>query len=325
MSHEITINDGKAEFVFTGSRKEIWHGLGAEMPADATKEEWLNRAGMAWTAKECPMYIMGDEDGKEFTQVADRKLITRSDNGFQLGIVGTEYKVVQPAAVMGFFDDLIRLNGMKLSTAGTLYGGRRFWALAETGEAEDVVAGDEVRAYVLLVTSVDGTMSTQAGFTSTRVVCNNTMNIALANAGKKFVKVTHHKEWDASAVKVDMGLLSRSWADYMGNLRKLSSVKMDQTATADFFQKLYYDPKKDADNQSLAERRIVTQLIELAENGVGSDLSRGTAWGALNAATELFTHWSGSRKPDIQFADSYTGAHAKQKDVVFNALMEMVA
>lgn len=329
MAHELTIKtDGTAEFAFTGGRNAIWHGLGNNLPADADKFTWLKAAGMDWTAQERQMFYPNgtDDSGQQvFTAVDDRKLILRSDNGFQLGIVGDEYKVVQPFDVLSFFDDLVRLNGMKLSTAGTLFGGRRFWALAETGESTQIVDGDKVDAYVLLVTSVDGTMSTTAGFTSTRVVCNNTLNIALSDGAKKFVKVTHHKEWDPNAVKVDMGLLSRSWADYVTNLRKMAEFKMDADATRAFYQKVFYDPKKSAEDQALSERRIVAQLESLAATGTGAELSKGTAWGALNGATELFTHWNGNRKADIQFWDSYAGVHAKKKEVVFDALLEMVA
>lgn len=330
MAHEITITEtGNAEFAFTGNRNAIWHGLGNEMPPDAPKEKWLELSGMNWTALERPMFYptmeVDDFNRQKFAAVEDRKLIVRSDNAFQLGIVGNEYKVVQPADVMGFFDDLIRINGMKMSTAGTLFGGRRFWALAETGDSAEVVAGDRVDAYVLLVTAVDGTMSTQAGFTSTRVVCNNTLNVALSGGAKKFVKATHHKEWDANSVKVDMGLLGRSWSDYVTKLRALADFKMDATATDAFFKKVFFDPKKADGDQSLSERRVVAALNELADKGTGADMGRGTAWGALNAATELFTHWNGNRKADIQFSDSYSGVHAKKKEMVFDALIEMVA
>ena len=259
----------------------------------------------------------------EPTVVEARKILYRSDNAFQLGIVGEDYKIVQPGQVLEFFDDLTRLHGMKLSTAGTLFGGKHFWALAKTGQKTDVLPGDEVDAYVLLTTSADGTAATQARFTSTRVVCNNTLNIALAEKAKKMVKVTHHREWDATQVKIDLGLLGKSWADFTANMERLTKIAMDEKATRAFYQKIFFNPDKLAEDQALAERRIVDKLMEKAFAGIGSEMSAGTAWGALNGATELFTHWSGTRDASQQFVDSYTGKHAAAKDKVFNALLQM--
>lgn len=322
MAHEITIRkDGMAEMAFTGSRSAIWHGLGQELTEDSPIDVWKVEAGMNWQVRQAPMMFMTDDN--EPTAVDARKILYRSDNTFQLGIVGEDYKIVQPGQVLEFFDDLTRLHGMKLSTAGTLFGGKHFWALAKTGQHASVIPGDDVDAYVLLTTSADGTAATQARFTSTRVVCNNTLNIALSENAKKMVKVTHHREWDASQVKIDLGLLDKSWTSFKANMDRLTKIAMDEKATRDFYQKVFFNPEKLAEDQSLTERRIVDKLMEKAFGGIGSEMSAGTAWGALNGATELFTHWDGKRDQSQQFMDSYTGKHSNAKDKVFNALLQM--
>jgi hypothetical protein len=90
-----------------------------------------------------------------------------------------------------------------------------------------------------------------------------------------------------------------------------------------FYQKVFFNPDKLAEDQGLAERRIVDKLMEKAFAGIGSEMSAGTAWGALNGATELFTHWDSKRDPSQQFMDSYTGKHSNAKDKVYNALLQM--
>ena len=324
MAHELTIRvDGRAEMAFTGSRDAIWHGLGQTLSEDSPIDVWKTEAGMDWKVNQAPMMFIGATG--EPVAVDARKILFRSDNDSQLGIVGEDYKIVQPGQVLEFFDELTRLHGMKLSTAGTLFGGKRFWALAKAGQQTEVVRGDLVESYVLLTTSADGTMSTQARFTSTRVVCQNTLNIALSGNSKRMVKMTHHKEWDAKQAKIDLGLLDSSWSKFKDNMDRLTKVKMDEAATRAFYQKVFFNPAVLAEDQALAERRIVEKLTEKAFAGVGSEMSAGTAWGALNGATELFTHWDGNRDQSIQFWDSYAGKHSDKKDEVFNGLLQEIA
>ena len=123
MSHEITrTNTGTYEFAFSGSRSAIWHGLGQELCEDSSIDVWKAEAGMKGKDRQAPMMFTNADN--EPTAVEARKILYRSDNAFQLGIVGEDYKIVQPGQVLEFFDDLTRLHGMKLSTAGTLFGGK---------------------------------------------------------------------------------------------------------------------------------------------------------------------------------------------------------
>lgn len=323
MAHEITQRkDGKSEMAFIGDRKNIWHGLGQQLEENADIGTWKVQAGMDWEAMES---LVAYNAFGETKFAPDRKLLFRSDSKEVLGIVGTDYKVVQPGQVLEFFDDLTKLHGMKLSTAGTLFGGKRFWALAETGNKADIVGGDEVGGYLLLTTSVDGTMSTQARFTSIRVVCNNTLTVALAGNAKRAVKMTHHKEFDPKQTKIDLGLLSTSWAEYTAKLQALSKISMDEAATRKFYQKVFFDPKKTDEDQGISQKRLVDTLMEKAFNGIGSDMSRGTAWGALNGATELYTHWKGNRDASAQFWDGFAGDHAAAKEMVLDQLSVMIA
>ncbi|ASD50498.1 hypothetical protein FDI24_gp217 [Acidovorax phage ACP17] len=317
MAHEITNTNGMDEMAFTGSRAAIWHGLGQELPVGASIAEWRKAAGMDWEAMES---LVSYNALGETKFAPDKKLLFRSDNKEALGIVGSDYKIVQPGQVLGFFDDLTKLHGMRLSTAGTLFGGKRFWALAETSNKADVVGGDEVGAYLLLTTSVDGTMSTQARYTSIRVVCNNTLTIALSGNAKRAVKMTHHREWDPTQVKIDMGLLGESWAGYLGKLRALSEIKMSEQDTRKFYEKMFYNPSKA--EPTTAEQRTVDMLMEKAFAGIGSEMSAGTAWGALNGATELYTHWKGNRDLSRQFWDAFAGEQSDKKDMVLNGLVE---
>lgn len=323
MAHELTIREnGKVEMAFAGPREAIWHGLGSQLADGASLDEWKKEAGMDWEVFESPLiYNAVVDDSIENMTFPDRKVLFRSDSKAPLGIVGNDFKIVQPDQVIEFFRDLVELHGMKLSTAGTLYGGKRFWALAETGMSGNVTNGDMVDGHLLLTTAVDGSMSTQARFTSTRVVCNNTLSIALKGASSRpIIRVTHKREFDPQAVKMDMGLLDKAWVSFMDDMRKLANIKMSPRQTREFFEEQLFDHNRMAHEQSWGVVRDVNNLVDLALGGSGSDMSAGTAWGALCGVTEYFTHGSGKRDASHQFWDAYVGSADSKKQELYNAL-----
>ena len=183
MAHNIDMSNDRVNFAFTGDRKAIWHGLGQNLTTDASIETWQQEAGMSWSALEADIKYI-DSTSNELKEFPNKKILYRDDNGESLAIVGKDYKVVQPAEVLEFFRDLTSDFGMTLSTAGCLFGGTRFWALAEAGKSVEPFKGDITKGHLLLVTSLDGSLSNTAKFVATRVVCNNTMTIALSEKSK---------------------------------------------------------------------------------------------------------------------------------------------
>jgi phage/plasmid-like protein (TIGR03299 family) len=325
MAHEITIRaDGTAEMAFTGSRKAIWHGLGQQLDENASIETWKKQAGLDWEVFESSVIYQTIVDGKLVSKVfPNKKALFRSDTKDALSIVGNDFKIVQPGDVLEFFRDLVSGHGMRLSTAGSLFGGTRFWALAETGKADSVVKGDEIKGYLLLTTAVDGSLATTAKFVSTRVVCNNTLTVAMAEGSKNMVRKTHKTVWNASEVKIDLGLIDGAWNKFMENLRALSNLEMSDKEVREFYQSTFFNPNLTAEEQGWGATKRVNELMHLYANGAGASLSYGTAWGALNAVTEMFTHGSGKRDASHQFWDSYYGTYDAIKNKVMTKLLTM--
>lgn len=112
----------------------------------------------------------------------EQKVLYRSDTKAPLSVVSNRYQVVQPREVLEFYRDLTEVSGYELETAGILKGGRKFWALAWTGQTTVLKGNDQVNGYLLLATSCDGTLATTATPTTVRVVCNNTLTISLNGA-----------------------------------------------------------------------------------------------------------------------------------------------
>lgn len=328
MAHEISIReDGMAEFAFSGPRSAIWHGLGQSVSdADlADLDHWKRAAGLDWEVLRSPTTYsaFNQKTGQvENITVPNSNVLFRSDTMEHLGIVSEGFKIIQPAEVVDFFDSLLTHNGFKMSSAGALFGGRKFWALANTGMDADVSDGDRIDGNLLLITAVDGTMATTARFVTTRVVCNNTLQVAVRNkTDKPIVRVTHHRNFDPDAVKIDLGLMDKSWSEFMKNMKTLTKKKLSQGETRRIYENVLFDKNKSREDQGWGVNKEIDSLLDLAFNGSGSDMSKGTAFGALCGATEFYTHGTGRRDPSHQFWSGYMGEGEAKKQKILDALM----
>lgn len=246
MSHELTIRaNGKAEMAYTGAA--AWHGLGQALAAGASIAEWQKAAGMDWTILSAMLeYAFTDPTGaRQAFTFPGRVALHRSDTGAPLGIVSPEYHPVQPADVLEFFRDVVADGVATLETAGTLFGGRKFWALAKMAETvigpRDVTDPDRVGGYVLLVTSCDGTMQTEARKTSVRVVCRNTLALARAVKDRSVIRVGHREQWTqarAAKVRRDLGLAREEFEAFASVADTLARVKVTDAAAQDYVRRL---------------------------------------------------------------------------------------
>jgi phage/plasmid-like protein (TIGR03299 family) len=160
----------------------------------------------------------------------EQRVLYRSDTHAPLSVVSQRFQEVQPMEILHFYRDLTEQSGFELETAGVLKGGKKFWALARTGQSSALKGKDVSNGYILLATACDGTLATTAQFTSIRVVCNNTLAIALrgqqGNSG--VVKVPHSTRFDAEKVKQQLGISVRAWDEHMYEMKQLSQRKVTQ-------------------------------------------------------------------------------------------------
>lgn len=322
MAHEIDMSNNRANLAFVGSRSAVWHGLGQELTVGAPIEDWIVEAGLAWEAFESAVSF-DTMDGKKF--YPDKRVLFRSDTMTPLSIVGKDYKLVQPAEVLEFFRDLTTLHGMSLSSAGSLFGGKRFWALAETGKTVEAVKNDPTNGYILLTTSLDGTMATSARHTSVRVVCNNTLTAAMKGQSKNVIKRSHRAEWDPQSVKLDMGLVDESWEKFSAALKNLATVEVTDKYVREYVQSKVYMPGVPVEDQPVGRVKEANRLLDAYQFGAGSNFSKGTAYGVLQAFTDVNTHGTGKRDQSVQFLNSYFGRAENTKNEVFADMMALMA
>lgn len=316
------------------SGAEPWHGLGNKLVSKQPLEVWAAAAGMAWSIEESEVrFVAENADNRaglgSIHAFPEQKVLYRSDTRAPLSVVSSRYQVVQPTQILEFYRDLTEIGGYELETAGVLKEGRKLWALAKTGQSATLKGRDTVNGYLLLATACDGSLATTAQFTSVRVVCNNTLAIALGDSTGA-VKVTHRSQFDAQAVKHQLGIAISSWDGFMARMKALSERRVSDTAAETFLRRvLTYSTANHIDHDAIAvnERaiKVVSQLY--GGRGKGADLvsASGTAWGLLNAVTEYSDHHRRARSGDHRRDAAWFGAGATLKQKAWDEAMKLVA
>lgn len=322
MAHELTIRaNGSAEMAFVGETP--WHGLGQEVTQGASIGVWAKEAGLNWKAVEVDLFAEAlTPQGKRIDFPSSKGLV-RSDNKEPLAIVGSGYEVVQPATVLEFFRDLVEGGGWHIHTAGTLRGGRKIWAMASNGESGKVGKGDVVKNNLLLATSLDGSMKTTAALTAVRVVCANTLALALQENGEQ-VKISHRRVFDATAVKATLGVARESFDLFMQQAREMADTPVTLTEAREHLNRIFevpaivpgskFDlawmvPTFDTAAITNKESRVVSRCLDLFTGegmGAGLKTSNGTLWGLFNAVTQHVDHEMG-RSADSRLDSAWFG------------------
>jgi len=320
MSHELTTHaDGRVEFAYLATDGTPWHGLGKPMGADATIDQWRVDAGMDWSIRrsEIRYAVARDASTDSLIKLPDQHVLFRSDTQDALGVVSKRYQVVQPGEVLEFFRDIAKAGGLELSAAGTIYGGKRFWATAKIGEASPTSLADKIGGYLLISTSADGSLATEVRRTTVRAVCKNTLAMAFAEA-KDSVKVSHRSVFNPSQVKEFMGLNEAAWEAFRHNVTALANIDVHEEEAGDFVAKLLGGGEK------VRESAGFTKILDLFNGsgmGATNDGVFGTAWGLLNAVTEYADHHVRARTDQNRFVSSQWGAGADLKQKAASLLL----
>jgi phage/plasmid-like protein (TIGR03299 family) len=294
-----------------------WHGLGNKLAPQQPIEVWKKNAGMDWQIEQSDVrYITGSQNLGVIKTFPEQKVLYRSDTKAPLAVVSKRYQVVQPGEILEFYRDLTDMGGFELETAGVLKEGRKFWALARTGQSATLRGRDQVNGYLLLATACDGTLATTAQFTSVRVVCNNTLAIALSQ-GDNAVKVPHRSRFDAAAVKQQLGVTVSTWDRFVEQMKGLSDVRMDPDSVDGMLRRVFaYSSSSGGRQATVVNERAVAAVRSLyGGDGRGALLasSKGTAWGLVNSVTQYVDFHRQARSDDHRRDAAWFGQGAQLK------------
>lgn len=307
-----------------------WHGLGQQLSPKQPLEVWRREAGMDWEILDSPVHFKADTRGPlgSIHTYPEQRVLYRSDTKEALSVVSKRYQIVQPRDVIEFYRDLTEVSGYELETAGVLKAGCKFWALARTGMDFSLKGRDLVNGYLLLATSCDGTMATTATPTTVRVVCNNTLTVAV-NGATRAIKVPHNTVFQPDVVKQDLGIAVSQWDDFKYQMRLLSQRKVSWKEAMAYFMGVVSEiDEHEPLPEKLPNERGLKRVQELFNGaGRGSDLesAQGTAWGMLSAVTEYVDHHRQARSTDYRLDSAWFGNGAQMKQRALDNALQLVA
>ena len=213
-------------------RKVPWHGLGTMVMEAPTSEAALRLAGLDWNVIQRPIVT---EDG---IPIPGFKANLREMDEKVLGVVTDRYKVVQNTDSLSFTDSLVG-EGVKYETAGSLQGGRRTWLLAKLPQRY-IISGDEITPYLVFMNSHDGSGSIKVAMTPVRIVCENTLNLALSTA-RRYWATNHTGDIQGKINDAKYTLLYAN--QYMGELGKtinrLNQIKLTDRQVYEYIDALF--------------------------------------------------------------------------------------
>ena len=300
-----------------------WHGIGSQLAPGQSIEVWRERAGMNWSLEEAEVRFVAEaEDQYPVRAFPGQKVLYRSDTKRPLAVVSKRYQVVQPREILEFYRDLTRYSGFELETAGVLRGGRKFWALARTGQGVALKGQDQVNGYLLLATACDGTLATTAQFTSVRVVCNNTLQIAVGDRTGA-IKVPHRSAFDADRVKSQLGIAVEGWHGFVERMRILCETPVNPDSVDGVLRNLLTYPAPQNGKAVVNEQAVakVRALYDGQGRGACLKTSKGTAFGLLNSITEFVDHHRRAQSAENRLDAAWFGQGALLKQKAWKELL----
>lgn len=297
MSANISIKNGMAEMMYTGAMP--WHKLGTEVSGLQTSREALKAAHLDWTVELRDIFIRPKDNVGEPIQAARHKATVRTDEDIVLGVVGNQYAVLQNERAFDFFDALVGDDQAIFETAGALDDGRQVWMLAKVGHVMEILPGDLVQQYCLLVHSHDGSKPVQLRWTPIRVVCSNTLAMAM-DTGTTIASLKHTRTIEGRIKEA--GVLLRKSYEHLDKLgasaAEFANCQMSDQDVDEFTDRFVgmNEVFEDDDVSSRAytirskKKEDILNIYYGEQYGMDIDGVRGTTWGAYNAATAYVNH-----------------------------------
>jgi phage/plasmid-like protein (TIGR03299 family) len=335
MAHELEEQNGKTSFA--SFREPAWHGLGTVFTEEKNTNEMLVAANLnGWNVRLEDMPIPSHLTSDKAYQYVVRTNPTTDTQTDVLGVVGERYHVLQNEDLFSFGDNILD-GGGRWETAGSIKGGRVvFGSLAL--ERETVLdpngVADKVKTYLLINTSHDGSIAIQASITPVRVVCANTLNLALNRTRKKdgvkqSFKIRHTQTANGKVqiARETLGMANK----YMDEFDKMAHAMISKEISAKDFNDIilaaYPKPEKDAKG-AIKKWENKVDMINDIYTGEFNGMIAGNAWGAFNALTERLDWYrsarGGSNESMLAAASGFDAATNAEKnrllDVVRNTL-----
>ncbi len=306
-----------------------WHGLGNRVDTNVSVDEMLVAAGLNWEVKLHPTFAQVDD---KLIRVPNKSALIRNSDNKVLTTASDNWKPIQNREVLEFFREYARAGGATLETAGSLRGGKMVWGLANLGHGFTTNNGaDAVKGYVLFASPHEAGKASSIRVTGTRVVCANTMAIALGGHKGGIYTQNHLRDFDFNTARETIGLAHESMHKMELNAKALESLRLSEYDTVRVLAR-HFQPVADLASEDTHVKMLMSDVesrtqamhevllsVDKAPGAVP-----GTAWGVINAVTFWADHVAG-RSKDARMTKSWFGENAKIKTEVEADLLALVA
>lgn len=325
MPSGITDRDG---MMYTGTRP--WHGLGVELSAPATAAEAISAAALDWEVETRPVYQYAPSDmigGQQHLEIPGKNAIVRVDTNEAFAVMGSSYQPLQNKDAFRFFDEVVGQGEAIYHTAGSLYGGKRVWILAKLPEDIHITPEDTIEPYILLSNSHDGSTALRMQLTPIRVVCGNTLSVALGSRGGFYAKHTRNVMQRTGDARDMLGLAHAHFEMFARQVDQLVNTKMTTFEQQDYFQRVFNFkenvPYGEQDHRLIKGYEDCIDLLSHPTNTVGG--MQGTKWAAFNALTYYIDHERAIRgtefRDDRRLDASWFGTGAELRQLGYSLIV----
>ncbi len=265
------------------TREKPWHGLGVRVEEAPTSADALRLAGLDWEVAQEPIFTEAGD------AIAGYKVNVRDRDRKVLGVVSDRYRIVQNREAFSFTDALLG-NGVRYETAGSLQEGKRVWILARLPR-EYIIAGERISPYLVFSNSHDGSGAVRVALTPIRVVCNNTLNLALDTARRSWSMI-HTGDINGKMQEAkDTLFMAETYMDSLGEaFERLRRQKVTESQLKEYVEQLLplekdATPMQEKNTMKLREDMLRRYYDAPDLRGVGNN-----AYRFVNAVSDFATH-----------------------------------
>lgn len=293
-----------------------WHGLGVAVSNELTPTQMMQKANLDWTVEKQDLFLANG------TKLPEKQALVRTSDNTILDTVGSEWNPVQNSEAFDFFTDYVMAGDMEMHTAGSLFQGKRIWALAKVKESFDILGGDQVDSYLLFSNPHKYGAAVDVRFTPIRVVCNNTLSMSLSADSKNAVKSGHRTQFNAEDVKEQLGIASNKFAQYKEVAQFLASKKFSVESMLEFYSSVFPHASRTKVSSVEELSRPAKGCYEVLETQPGAEYGAGSFWSLINSVTYYTDHQAG-RNTDNRLNSAWFGANAKRKNEAMQKAIDL--
>jgi len=305
-----------------------WHGLGKSVEQEVTAKEAIVAAGLDWKVALEDIYAASN-DGITQNLITTHKAVVRQSDRSVLSVVGNRYRPFQNEDKFSFFDHAVGEGKAIYHTAGSLHGGRKVWILAKLPGEIIVGNGDVTHKYLCLSDTFDESGTLRVFFTPVRVVCANTLNMALVQGMGQGISIRHTASAEAKleAAKNAIESATEFYDAFNNHAMLMAGTKFSEEQMKALVERLFPNPEDAEEGEVTAASKKRDAVVELFTTGMGHDKIQGTAWAAMNAVSEYTDHHMKMNNPsqDKKLERVWFGKSANLKQVAYDTIMEQIA